>query len=1726
MKHHGTHLNKLRRLLSGLLCAAVLCGLLPQGLSLVGTAKAAEAELSWSDEDLETLRGYDIMRGDEGGMRPNDTLRRSEFAAMVNRALGYKELADKTPFTDVKSDDWFADDISISYNIGYLQGVTNTTAGPNSTLTREQALVILGRNMMLQPAVGESFNFADSRTFREFSRGYIDPAIEAGIIDADRNGDFNPTKEITRGELAGMLLRSIGTPVQSSGVKNLGTVDGNVTITTAGTTLRNTVINGDLYLSGGIGLGDVHLDNVTVNGKIVDAGAGRSEKGEISVVLNNVTAEELVVDSIRDQAPISLRTSGNTSIPKASIRTSASLDDSTSAGYGLELIEIDGKDGTAVTLSGNIKEVHNKTPNSKLNMGEGIAEKITVDEAATGSTLTMGKDARIMELNLDAGIKVDGAGNIDKVNIGADGATVAQMPDEIVIAPGITATVNKKKMDTADAVEASSRPRLASGYPVLEDLTPTGASGMFETNKPGTVYWAVTALSDGSPSEDDIISPPTYSKTILKSGKVQVKESDKEYTAKISGLTSDGSYYLSAIMVDDRGTRSTMKVTAFTTPDNTTPAFAKGYPAEEEISEQNAQFAIMTTKSCNLYYALLPKGSTAPRAIDFKAGSISGNLGYGVVKMEKNNPANIFVNDVTLEEQKDYVLYLWLNDFDGAKSSAVKSVNFTTQDKTNPIVSNMRQTDTKANSATMAFTLNEQGTLYWAVVPSGNETFMSPSATTPTGVPFLQTQEAKERVVSGVGALKKGTSSVSSSKAGTDVGFTVSGLDNKKNETSTYDLYYVAKDKAGNWSETVRMVTIYTLDNSELKAELKFNSFNQGEDEDTKEPLADTDIRIVFSKAVRVVEKDGNGVTQSYAFLDLYQDGKTTELADILRRHVTLYKTLPNSGTPVLAQDELTNQANYDIDYSKVKVSLDGSKLVLEFPYDTDSTRSAHHLSNGGDYYFELTGIQDTSTSPKTMGKTQLKFKTKQAQINISSPGITELDNITENGEPLPVDFSFQLNPKATSSSPEGMYYDILLWCDENLTFDLYKREGTSGAWSKVGSQAVDGVFKYSIPATSKEIFRTVAEVQQTGSRYPYEELKDLKEDVTYQYAIHIVTLGSSNKNRSTWHLECNMGVSIASGVRGNMDVLAKSGTTSIWQSETAGRVNSLGNPVNSADVLSFKDASIYSNAVRIKNAHPVLSGNFPVFSASDTTVEMTFLLDSPGTISYVVTPVKKDPNSGDFMNPVPPTFARGDNQKENENPESKYNEIPQRGQGVDHALNATKNGEIYVSVPEPGRITNEESFKDVAGVFCGHVENGGVSAGPSVTLTGLDADTWYYVYLVFQGKDMANRPLENAVCYRFKTNPANTPVITLQNTSKDGEVNASIKNSSADVASILMPEDHLENSLFGLKLDGSNKKAGSELDFDFTVPGAKPGNYTIYSAIESGDFDKLASDMLKQKVASEIIDGRSTYGNAIYLDQKKLSNVLKDSSGLLKFDESKMSYGVKYTCIAVATNTSNDTVHGFGVLRPVEKVDTRQAIVMDASPMNLYFTYTDTSANPNDPDSPKTRTFKLTGGVRITFEGYLYARVNGVIRPFTQDGRQTSAAVPGDGTDFSEWAGVQVLKSLQQTAFKAKEGNQSIAPSLTQELLLTYDDPSRTWTVPWECKQVQTGVDKDGKPTYTTQYVPPAYPEYEGDITVPSEIINSNGTIPKNLKKVHFTNVDEKTGATKADFDVSLVNK
>ena len=109
------------------------------------------------------------------------------------------------PFTDVKADDWFYDDVSFVYEKGLMVGVSDTKFDPNGTATRAMLAAILWR-MEGRPTPSGNVKYSDVPAGQWYSDG-IAWATEAGIFEGYGDGTFGPNDPITREQLASTFYR-------------------------------------------------------------------------------------------------------------------------------------------------------------------------------------------------------------------------------------------------------------------------------------------------------------------------------------------------------------------------------------------------------------------------------------------------------------------------------------------------------------------------------------------------------------------------------------------------------------------------------------------------------------------------------------------------------------------------------------------------------------------------------------------------------------------------------------------------------------------------------------------------------------------------------------------------------------------------------------------------------------------------------------------------------------------------------------------------------------------------------------------------------------------------------------------------------------------------------------------------------------------------------------------------------------------------------------------------------------------------------------------------------------------------------------------------------------------------------------------------------------------------------------------------------------------------------
>lgn len=1340
--------------------ALLLCLSLALSVPVLPTPSASAAD--WLTPYLDKMVSWDVVKGDgNGNYNTGNVITRAEFVAMMNRAYGYNDLG-TMPFTDVTPWDWFYEDINKAYTAGIFQGTSDTTAEPYAPITREQAITLLARTMRMDEIPGEIIDFTDGRQFSSWSRGYVKAAIRAGIINGYEDGSCRPMQNLTRGEAIKMMCVGIGSLVNTPGTHAPGGVFGNVTINCTNVVLKDTIITGDLYISGGISLGDVVLENVQVRGRIVVAGGGSSELGQNSVILRGVDTNTLIIDAPTNQY-VSVRTEGRTHITNGLFRSNAFLDDGCRDQYGILNVSLEGNPGDSFTLSGNLENVVNRTPDSTLILGDAQAAKVTIDEKATNSKLVLEVNASADEVNLDVGTSVEGSGDIDHLVINSEGSSTTMLPDKITIRPGLKGEISGEEMDASQAQEFSEEPRILSGYPKVENVAPTTADGINSTNKQGTIYWGLTtaavgAIPDTEEGQHKLMSP-SYGDGFLLSGNYPAESSNKDFAIPdgLKGLTASGTYFVSAVLVDSRGHISPVYSERFETPDDIVPAFST-QPYMSVVETDESDVTVMANKSCDLYYVLYPQGSTPPTQNDFLAyANLDDALGYGRIRMAKNRTETFPVNGkipmgqttpldplTELNEKATYDLYLWLCDSDGIKSSSITKLTFTTRDKTPPeFDTDMQQTTMGPTSVGVTGVINEPGTIYWVMVEvgSGREYPAKPQNWQDdpqygdgTEEGYLKSEHAKMQVFNGTGGDFKGSIKTAGN---TNANATINGLKSEK----AYEFYYVAVDQAnpGNFSESVKHFTVYTEDNTPPTAEITFSRVapNTGTGTVPPQPYADADVRVEFSENIL----DGPTGRQP---LQLYQTWKSpsssseeqkkarTNLIEFLEKNIKLYQMIGGNATDV-SKDVLK--------YENVVIELNREgKLVITFPGSANETYkdAGHELGSGSTYYFEFTNNITDASMQKNPMRAPFQSPTFTTVSSLAVLGKTGLQptviptTATGTAQTEDIDMIFSLTPESTSSAEDGLLWNMMLWFNISCDFNLYRRERpTSGdvaeGWKKVGvgkaladSQSQGGASLMTIKPNNTLPF----EVKGKGE----DNLKD--GGTVYEYALHFTKVGLAT-DRDTFNDSITCEVSVLTGERFSLTNLSNTCDRSEMDDLIRrGDITDISSPNGFTLRTDFTDKSA-----------PDFAGGRPTFLPGDQGVEISVSLERPGTVYYVIAKagsVTVRNKSGDII-----TDSHVDKTSHIEFPENGASEI-------------TSDFKNQLPLTSP---SNEQVFSGTAlgnDIIKGSLP-GDNGTNTAIIREGLEADTDYHVFMVTRSS--ANQ-LSDTHVYHFKTKKVVRPII------------------------------------------------------------------------------------------------------------------------------------------------------------------------------------------------------------------------------------------------------------------------------------------------------------------------------------------------------------------------------
>ena len=204
-----------KRLWAVLLTICLVAALLPTTALAAGSY--ADTNGHWAESSIERWSAYGIIQGSNGQFDPNGQLTCAQLATILAKLLKLPAAKD-AGFTDNTADTWYYDAINRCAAAGILNGNGDGTVTPEAPITRERAMVMLGRALGIEPIREPDLTkYTDAAKVAPYAQGMVAAMIEAGIVGGVTAGELAPQDNINRASTVTILDRAISTYADEAG---------------------------------------------------------------------------------------------------------------------------------------------------------------------------------------------------------------------------------------------------------------------------------------------------------------------------------------------------------------------------------------------------------------------------------------------------------------------------------------------------------------------------------------------------------------------------------------------------------------------------------------------------------------------------------------------------------------------------------------------------------------------------------------------------------------------------------------------------------------------------------------------------------------------------------------------------------------------------------------------------------------------------------------------------------------------------------------------------------------------------------------------------------------------------------------------------------------------------------------------------------------------------------------------------------------------------------------------------------------------------------------------------------------------------------------------------------------------------------------------------------------------------------------------------------------------
>jgi len=160
----------------------------------------------WGEAEIRSLVNKGIVQGDGNSLNLGGKVTRAEFLTMLIRALNVQLSGNAPVFSDINSNDWFAQVIQTAYEQGWIEGYNNM-ASPNALITREEMAKITCCALKLTVDETLTTDYTDTESQSEWAKPYISALTATNILKGYEDGTFKPANNLKRDETMIVIYR-------------------------------------------------------------------------------------------------------------------------------------------------------------------------------------------------------------------------------------------------------------------------------------------------------------------------------------------------------------------------------------------------------------------------------------------------------------------------------------------------------------------------------------------------------------------------------------------------------------------------------------------------------------------------------------------------------------------------------------------------------------------------------------------------------------------------------------------------------------------------------------------------------------------------------------------------------------------------------------------------------------------------------------------------------------------------------------------------------------------------------------------------------------------------------------------------------------------------------------------------------------------------------------------------------------------------------------------------------------------------------------------------------------------------------------------------------------------------------------------------------------------------------------------------------------------------------